>query len=169
MRLCLCPLYLYQGEDVNNGEVALAKLPLAAARSAVRALTSRKAQSDPFAFFGPSDEEGEPGGDLLPGADESLAAIMESVEECGIDMEGMATKAMGAFLLYGGDLSNMDPTDPSSMPGIDEISPILAALKDDDEVECSADEMDQLKKTSEEFLDCTGESFEAQHSCRCRG
>lgn len=102
---------------------------------------------------GGSDESGGDGdmfSDLLGLAG---GGFMETFEQCGIDVGEMAGKAMGAFFLYGSDF---DMTSPESFLSFDKYGPILSVFKDDDENECSNDDMTMLLSASEEYLQCSG-------------
>lgn len=90
------------------------------------------------------------------GEDMDMEQFMESFEQCGIDVEEMSTKALGAFLLYGSDFADVDPTNPESFPGLDKVAPLLLALKDNDEKACSEEESDKLVLASQNYLQCSG-------------
>mmetsp|Transcript_28413 Transcript_28413/g.48313 ORF Transcript_28413/g.48313 Transcript_28413/m.48313 type:complete len:579 (-) Transcript_28413:86-1822(-) len=87
------------------------------------------------------------------GGDDVLGMFMQSFEQCGINVGDIAGKAMGAFFMYG---SSFDMNSPSSFIGFDTYQPILLALKDDDEEECSDADSASLVSASEEYLKCTG-------------
>mmetsp|Transcript_13766 Transcript_13766/g.25185 ORF Transcript_13766/g.25185 Transcript_13766/m.25185 type:complete len:236 (+) Transcript_13766:95-802(+) len=195
-----------KGQETFDSELALAKLPLAVARTSARALSRRAAateeegeEGDDFfssfalgedesendffddffssfdlgedewgddffsAFLGGGNDEPEGGdGEVFSdfalgfgGDDNDLDKFMENFEQCGIDIQDMATKALGAYFLYGSDF---DLSSPESFLGSDAYGPILLALKDDDEKECSATESAQLLLASEEYLQCSGDS-----------
>ena len=54
--------------------------------------------------FGEDESEAEGGF----GDDMDLEAFMENFDQCGIDVEELTGKALGAYLLYGGAFSNFD-------------------------------------------------------------
>ena len=102
------------------------------------------------AFLGGGNDESD------RGEDDDLDKFMENFEQCGIDVQDMATKALGAYFLYGSDF---DLSSPESFLGSDAYGPILLALKDDDEKECSATESAKLLLASEEYLQCSGDYY----------
>ena len=120
---------------------------------------------------------GEDGGDLLSGFgggdvlgglgfdfgdDPMVDAIMENVDKCGIDVADMSNKAFGAFLMSGaGAGASTSSNSQSSLAMYRDLaisySPILLALKDDDEEECSSIDSAKILLASEEYLQCSGE------------
>ncbi|KAL3795467.1 hypothetical protein HJC23_000825 [Cyclotella cryptica] len=82
-----------------------------------------------------------------------LGDVMQNVEECGIDLADMATKALEAFMTMGTEMGTVDYSDPQSF---DVFAQILMAFKDDDEVECSETEADRLPTALQNFLQCSG-------------
>mmetsp|Transcript_15170 Transcript_15170/g.32929 ORF Transcript_15170/g.32929 Transcript_15170/m.32929 type:complete len:586 (-) Transcript_15170:79-1836(-) len=202
-------------QGYNSNELALAKLPLAASRTAARALSRRVAagedEDDFFSSFasgsgkdksgdgdfdmlsafagafgggegeesggdfdflsafggglgGGEDEEslggdffsnllagfGGEDGDMDDKVMENMDEVMENMEQCGIDVADMETKALGAFLMSG---ASMDFSSPESFGA---FAPILLALKDDDEVDCTEYDLAKLVSASEEYLQCSG-------------
>jgi len=103
--------------------------------------------------FGEDESEAEGGF----GDDMDLEAFMENFDQCGIDVEELTGKALGAYLLYGGAFSNFDPQDQETYPGVDTIGEVLLAFKDDDEHDCGDSDMSQLLTASTDYLQCSGE------------
>jgi len=102
--------------------------------------------------FGEDESEAEGGF----GDDMDLEAFMENFDQCGIDVEELTGKALGAYLLYGGAFSNFDPQDQETYPGVDTIGEVLLAFKDDDEHDCGDSDMSQLLTASTDYLQCSG-------------
>jgi len=173
-----------KGQQTSENDLShAAKLPLAAARTATRALSRIAAEEDEdflssFALGedesgddvfsallgGGGDEfEGGGGGDMfsnlslgalgLGGEDGDLDGFMETFEQCGIDVGDMAGKAMGAFFLYGSDI---DMSSLESIMAFDSYGPMLSALKDDDENECSETDEVNLVSAIMEYSECSG-------------
>jgi len=98
-----------------------------------------------------------------PGDDPMVDAIMENVDECGIDITDMSNKAFGAFLMSGGAGASTSSNSQSSLAMYRDLamtySPILLALKDDDEEECSSIDSAKILLASEEYLQCSGEQL----------
>ena len=101
----------------------------------------------------------------IPGDDPMVDAIMENVELCGIDITDMSNKAFGAFLMSGGvgAGASTSSNSQSSLAMYRDLaisySPILLALKDDDEEECSSIDSAKILLASEEYLQCSGEQL----------
>ena len=98
----------------------------------------------------------------IPGDDPMVDAIMENVESCGIDVTDMSNKAFGAFLMSGAGASTSSNSQSSLAMYRDlamTYSPILLALKDDDEEECSSIDSAKILLASEEYLQCSGEQL----------
>jgi len=150
-----------KGQQTSENKLALAKLPFAAARIAVRSLSRRAAAEEEAeegdGFFGSfeigEDESGDDFFSALLGGGNDDSVFMENFEQCGIDVEEMTGKAMGAFFLYGSDF---DMSSPESFVGSDAYGPMLLALKDDDEEECSATDSAKFLLASNEYLQCSG-------------
>mmetsp|Transcript_19327 Transcript_19327/g.40507 ORF Transcript_19327/g.40507 Transcript_19327/m.40507 type:complete len:572 (-) Transcript_19327:81-1796(-) len=175
--------YLKGQQTSENDLSRAAKLPLGAARTAARALSRIAAEEDEdflssfalgedesgddvlSALLGGGDDESEGGGggDMfsnlslgalgLGGEDGDMDGFMETFEQCGIDVSDLASKAMGAFFMYG---SGIDMSSPESIMAFDSYGPMLTALKDEDENECS--ETDEVKFVSAimEYSQCSG-------------
>lgn len=198
-----------KGQHAPSSEMPIVQVPLAAARSAARMLSSRQrrlaeyegVEEDDFLDTSGLDETegfddkvlaalgedpdsmgmgmmggGGGGGDFLSafgmlgggfGDDESegggfggddmgLEALMENFEQCGVDVEEMTNKALGAYFLFGGAFSNFDPSAPETFPGPDTVGNILRSFKDDDEQDCGDSDMPQLLTASTDYLQCSG-------------
>jgi len=96
------------------------------------------------------------------GDDPMMDAIMKNVDKCGIDIADMSNKAFGAFLMSGAGASTSSNSQSSLAMYRDlamTYSPILLALKDDDEKECSSIDSAKILLASEEYLQCSGEQL----------
>jgi len=151
-----------KGQQTSDNELVLAKLPFDAARTSARALSRRAAaeegveeDDDFFSSLGLGLDEsgGDFFSDFFGGDDDGLENFMENFEQCGIDVEEMTGKALGAFFSYG---SGLDMSSPESFLGSDTYGPMLLALKDDDEKECSATDSANFLLASNEYLQCSG-------------
>ena len=122
-------------------------------------------EGDLLSGFGGGEDEDVLGGLGFDFGDDDpmMNAIMENTEKCGIDVADMSNKAFGAFLMSGGAGIDFDVPSLESPPLemyrdlAMTYNPILLALKDDDEEECSSIDSAKVLLASEEYLQCSGE------------
>lgn len=168
---------LTEDQVSSGGEATIAKLHLTAAGSAatralhasddfwgsgnedwgVGGLIGEESPSDDFfstltsIFGGGLLGEESPSDDFfsaLTGVD--MEEIMEKVMECGIDVQDMTAKFLGGMLASGVDLSSPEAS------GYDAYMPLLLALKDDDEEECTVTDTLKVAVASQEYAECIG-------------
>lgn len=82
------------------------------------------------------------------------------LEQCGIDADRMMNKAIGAYFLYGSGLGfdSFDLSSPNQLASINiaDVAPMILALKDDDEEDCTAADTTKLVIASKNYLECSG-------------